>query len=178
MYFSRLIRGKLPTAPRSCPQCHYALGELEPRLFSFNAPQGACPTCNGLGHAEDFDPQRVLAHPEISLASGAIPGWERRHSTYFELLQAVARHYGQDIDAPFADWPQAVQDVVLWGSGEEAIAFTYQHDGQHQSVQHPFEGVIPNLARRWASHPSGPLHDSQRAGSIRRAASNSTPPLN
>ena len=147
----------------ACPQCHYALGELEPRLFSFNAPQGACPTCNGLGHAEDFDPQRVLAHPEISLASGAIPGWERRHSTYFELLQAVARHYGQDIDAPFADWPQAVQDVVLWGSGEEAIAFTYQHDGQHQSVQHPFEGVMPNLARRWASHPSGPLHDSLAA---------------
>ena len=147
----------------ACPQCSYALGELEPRLFSFNAPQGACPTCNGLGSAEDFDPQRVLAHPEVSLANGAIPGWERRHSTYFELLQAVARHYGQDIEAPFADWPQAVQDVVLWGSGEEAIAFTYRHDGQSQPVQHPFEGVIPNLTRRWASHPSGPLHDSLAA---------------
>ncbi|VUZ25915.1 UvrABC system protein A [uncultured Comamonas sp.] len=147
----------------ACPQCHYALGELEPRLFSFNAPQGACPTCNGLGSAEDFDPQRVLAHPEISLASGAIPGWERRHTTYFELLQAVARHYGQDVEAPFADWPQAVQDVVLWGSGTEAITFTYRHDGQNQPVQHPFEGVIPNLARRWASHPSGPLHDALAA---------------
>lgn len=144
----------------ACPQCHYALGELEPRLFSFNAPQGACPTCNGLGSAEDFDPQRVLAHPEVSLANGAIPGWERRHGTYFELLQAVARHYGQDIEAPFAGWPQAVQDVVLWGSGTEAITFTYRHDGQSQPVQHPFEGVIPNLTRRWASHSSGPLHDS------------------
>ncbi|MBS7348597.1 MAG: excinuclease ABC subunit UvrA, partial [Comamonas sp.] len=145
----------------ACPQCSYSLQELEPRLFSFNAPQGACPRCNGLGDCEDFDPALVLAHPSISLAGGAIVGWDERNSAYFELLQALAAHYGQDVYAPFESWPEAVQQVVLYGSGQEAIAFTYQHEGQRQTVTHPFEGVLPNLQRRWqAAAPNAPLRQA------------------
>ncbi len=143
----------------ACPHCHYALAELEPRLFSFNAPQGACPSCNGLGSSEAFDVDLVLAHPSISLASGAIVGWDQRHSTYFELLQAVAAHYGQDVHAPFDSWPEAVRQVVLWGSGSTAIRFTYRHEGQEQTVEHPFEGVMPNLARRWNTSHSAPVRE-------------------
>ena len=145
----------------ACPRCTYALAELEPRLFSFNAPMGACPTCDGLGLSDDFDPARVVPFPSVSLANGAIVGWDRRNSTYYSLLEAIARHYQQDPEAPFESWPAAVRDVVLWGSGEEKIAFTYEGDGQGkpQVVAHAFEGVIPNMARRFKTSESQIVRD-------------------
>ena len=136
----------------ACPQCHYTIAELEPRLFSFNSPQGACPTCDGLGHQEVFDPARVVAFPSLSLASGAIKGWDRRNAYYFGLLEGVARHYGFDLDTPFEDLPPPVREAVLHGSGEEAIKFQYVAPGagaRKLSRKHPFEGVLPNMARRY-----------------------------
>ncbi|QEA12852.1 excinuclease ABC subunit UvrA [Comamonas flocculans] len=134
----------------ACPVCSYALPELEPRLFSFNSPTGACPACDGLGQQEVFDTARVVAHPEISLASGAIAGWDRRNALYFGMLQALAAHYGFAADTPFEQLPEAVREVILHGSGEEEIAFTYFADGGKPVLKHhPFEGVLPNLARRW-----------------------------
>ena len=134
----------------ACPLCSYALPELEPRLFSFNSPSGACPACDGLGQQEVFDAARVVAFPGISLASGAIAGWDRRNALYFGMLQSLAAHYGFAVDTPFEDLPEDVRDVILHGSGEEDIAFTYFADGGKPVVKrHPFEGVLPNLARRW-----------------------------
>jgi excinuclease ABC subunit A len=134
----------------ACPVCSYALTELEPRLFSFNNPAGACPQCEGLGHIDFFDPVRVVAHPELSLAAGAVRGWDRRNQFYFQLITSLARHYGFDVDTPFAELPAATRDVVLQGSGREAIAFHYQSDsGRSVAKTHPFEGIIPNLARRY-----------------------------
>ncbi len=134
----------------ACPLCSYALPELEPRLFSFNSPTGACPACDGLGQQEVFDAARVVAFPGISLASGAIAGWDRRNALYFGMLQSLAAHYGFAVDTPFEDLPEDVRDVILHGSGEEDIAFTYFADGGKPVVKrHPFEGVLPNLARRW-----------------------------
>ncbi len=132
----------------ACPLCTYSLEELEPRLFSFNSPMGACPSCDGLGLSEDFDPDKVVPHPSVSVANGAIHGWDRRNQTYFTLLQSIARHYGQDVEAAFESWPAEVRQVVLWGSGTEKIAFTYEADGKPTVVEHVFEGVIPNMARR------------------------------
>ena len=136
----------------ACPLCSYTIAELEPRLFSFNSPQGACPTCDGLGHQEVFDPARVVAFPSLSLASGAIKGWDRRNAYYFGLLEGVARHYGIDLDMPFEDLPANVQAVILHGSGEEAIKFNYPAPGaggRKLSRKHPFEGILPNMARRY-----------------------------
>ncbi len=136
----------------ACPICHYSISEMEPRLFSFNSPVGACPTCDGLGHTEFFDPQRVVAFPSLSLASGAIKGWDRRNAHYFALIESLARHYGFDPDEPFEQLPEAVRHAILHGSGEEEIKFTYATDGANArkvSKKHPFEGVIPNMARRW-----------------------------
>jgi len=134
----------------ACPVCSYSLPELEPRLFSFNSPTGACPACDGLGQQQVFDAARVVAFPGISLASGAIAGWDRRNALYFGMLSTLAAHYGFDVDTPFEDLPQRVRDVILHGSGEEEIAFTYFADGGKPVVKrHPFEGVLPNLARRW-----------------------------
>jgi len=134
----------------ACPVCSYSLPELEPRLFSFNSPTGACPACDGLGQQEVFDAARVVAFPGISLASGAIAGWDRRNALSFGMLSNLAAHYGFDVDTPFEDLPQRVRDVILHGSGEEEIAFTYFADGGKPVVKrHPFEGVLPNLARRW-----------------------------
>jgi excinuclease ABC subunit A len=143
----------------ACPLCTYSLEELEPRLFSFNSPMGACPTCDGLGVSDDFDPDKVVPFPSISVANGAIHGWDRRNSTYFTLLQSIAQHYGQDVEAPFESWPAAVQKVVLWGSGEEKIAFTYEGDGKPTVVEHVFEGVIPNMARRLRETDSQIIRD-------------------
>ncbi|MBC7435645.1 MAG: excinuclease ABC subunit UvrA [Bdellovibrionales bacterium] len=138
----------------SCPACGYSISELEPRLFSFNSPVGACPTCDGLGSQEFFDPARVVAFPSLSLASGAIKGWDRRNAYYFALLESLARHYKFDVDQPFEDLPQPIQNAVLFGSGEEEIKFAYMMDSGHQagkkvSKKHPFEGVIPNMQRRY-----------------------------
>ncbi|MFA7667220.1 MAG: excinuclease ABC subunit UvrA [Burkholderiaceae bacterium] len=133
----------------ACPVCNHALPDLEPRLFSFNNPAGACPDCNGLGSIEFMDPRRVVQFPNLSLAAGAIKGWDRRNAFYFQLLQNLAAHYGFDIDTPFEALPAAVQQAVLEGSGDEQIAFTYMAEGGRVTVrQHPFEGVLPNLQRR------------------------------
>jgi excinuclease ABC subunit A len=138
----------------ACPVCSYSLSELEPRLFSFNSPVGACPTCDGLGHMEFFDPARVVAFPTLSLSSGAIKGWDRRNGYYFALIESLAKHYKFDVDAPFESLPPAVQKVVLQGSGEEEIKFSYTMDsgnfaGKKLTKKHPFEGIIPNMARRY-----------------------------
>ncbi|MDQ7956076.1 MAG: excinuclease ABC subunit UvrA [Pseudomonadota bacterium] len=138
----------------ACPLCHYSLAELEPRLFSFNSPVGACPTCDGLGHREFFDPARVVAFPSLSLASGAIKGWDRRNGYYFSMLESVAKHYSFDVDAPFESLPPEVQQVVLHGSGEEEIKFSYTMEsgasaGRKLTKKHPFEGIIPNMERRY-----------------------------
>ena len=138
----------------ACPVCSYSLAELEPRLFSFNSPMGACPACDGIGQREVFDPVRVVAFPTLSLASGAIKGWDRRNGYYFAMLESLAKHYAFDIEAPFESLPAAVQHAILHGSGEEEIAFSYILDsgaqkGKTVTKKHPFEGIIPNMARRY-----------------------------
>lgn len=139
----------------ACPHCSYTVADMQPRMFSFNSPQGACPSCDGLGVVESFDPHRVVAFPELSLAAGAIAGWDRRNATYHALLRAVAAHCGQSVDSPFESWPAAAREMVLWGSGDEAIAFEYAADGgKTQVLHHPFEGVIPNMERRWRDNPT------------------------
>jgi excinuclease ABC subunit A len=133
----------------ACPVCGYSLPELEPRLFSFNNPMGACPRCDGLGQITFFDPQRIVAFPHLSLASGAVKGWDRRNQFYFQMLQDLARHYGFDLDAPFEALPRNIQQVLLNGSGPEKIRFTYTGErGNRQVREHAFEGIVPNLERR------------------------------
>ena len=138
----------------ACPLCHYSISELEPRLFSFNSPVGACPGCDGLGSMDFFDSARVVAFPSLSLASGAIKGWDRRNGYYFAMLESLARHYKFDVEAPFESLPLPVQQAVLQGSGEEEIKFSYVIDsgasqGKKQNKKHAFEGVIPNMQRRY-----------------------------
>jgi excinuclease ABC subunit A len=143
-------REHLFSARFACPVCSYSLPELEPRLFSFNNPMGACPRCDGLGTISFFDPKRVAAFPDLSLASGAIKGWDRRNQFYFQMLQCLAAHYQFDIEAPFGELPQNVQDVVMHGSGADKIRFAYTGERGKQHVrEHAFEGVIPNLERRY-----------------------------
>jgi len=148
----------------ACPVCSYALPELEPRLFSFNSPVGACPACEGLGQTTVFDPDRVVAFPSLSLASGAVKGWDRRNSYSFGMLEAVAAHYGFDLEAPFEDLPELVRQVLLHGSGEENITFTYQAEsssGRKRSVKraHPFEGILSSLARRYQETDSAAVRE-------------------
>ncbi|WP_313399342.1 excinuclease ABC subunit UvrA [Stenotrophomonas sp.] len=134
----------------SCPVCDYALPELEPRLFSFNSPVGACPGCDGLGMAEFFDPNRVVVHPELSLAAGAVRGWDRRNAYYFQLIASLAKHFKFDVDAPWQSLPENVKQAVLYGSGEDQITFTYFTEaGGRSQRKHRFEGIIPNLERRY-----------------------------
>ncbi|PPJ43665.1 MULTISPECIES: excinuclease ABC subunit UvrA [unclassified Pseudoxanthomonas] len=134
----------------SCPVCDYSLPELEPRLFSFNSPVGACPTCDGLGVAQFFDPARVVVHPELSLAAGAVRGWDRRNAYYFQLIASLAKHYQFDTDATWQSLPEKVQQAVLYGSGEDVITFTYlTESGGRTQRKHRFEGIVPNLERRY-----------------------------
>ena len=134
----------------SCPACDYALPELEPRLFSFNNPMGACPRCDGLGVIEFFDPRRIVAYPNLSLASGAIRGWDRRNHFYFSMLNALARHYRFDLEQPWEMLDEKVQQLILQGSGKDRIAFQYLSERGRSSVkEHAFEGVVPNLERRY-----------------------------
>ncbi|TIC85182.1 excinuclease ABC subunit UvrA [Crenobacter intestini] len=148
------------SAKFACPVCSYSLPELEPRLFSFNNPMGACPKCDGLGEITFFDPKRVVAHPELSLAAGAIKGWDRRNQFYFQMLQNLATHYDFDIDTPFEELPQKVRHVVLHGSGREAIAFSYLSEkGTRFSREHPFEGILPNLERRYRETDSSAVRE-------------------
>jgi excinuclease ABC subunit A len=134
----------------SCPKCDYALAELEPRLFSFNNPMGACPTCDGLGSIEFFDARRVVAHPNLSLAGGAIKGWDRRNHFYFSMLTSLAAHFGFDVEMPWEMLEDRVQKLILQGSGREKVAFRYMTErGRSQVREHAFEGVLPNLERRY-----------------------------
>ena len=134
----------------ACPICDYALPELEPRLFSFNNPMGACPTCDGLGTVEFFDPKRLVAHPNLSLASGAIRGWDRRNHFYYSMLQSLAKHYAFDVEQPWEALDESVQQLILYGSGKDKIAFTYPAERGRSAVkEHPFEGIVPNLQRRY-----------------------------
>ncbi len=134
----------------ACPICGYALQELEPRLFSFNNPMGACPECDGLGHIEFFDPKRVVAFPNLSLASGAVKGWDRRNQFYFQMLTNLAEHYAFDLDQPFDKLPAKAQEAVLFGSGRQTIPFTYINErGRAVVREHTFEGVVNNLQRRY-----------------------------
>ena len=138
------------SARHACLHCGYSLPELEPRLFSFNNPAGACPGCDGLGIKEFFDPERVIREPELSLPSGAIRGWDRRNAFYFQLLESLARHFKFDLDKPFKTLPRHVRDVILYGSGDEVITFTHVGDRElTYRRKHPFEGVIPNMQRRY-----------------------------
>jgi excinuclease ABC subunit A len=138
------------SARYACPVCGFSLPELEPRLFSFNNPNGACPKCDGLGEIEFFDPARVVRHPELSLSAGAVRGWDLRNAYYAQLLSALAAHYGFDVDTPFRDLPERIRHIVLFGSGEEAIEFPYREDGgRRHPRRHPFEGIIPNMQRRY-----------------------------
>ena len=134
----------------ACAMCGYSLQELEPRLFSFNNPMGACPECDGLGHIEFFDPKRIVAFPNLSLASGAIKGWDRRNQFYFQMLSSLAQHYGFDLDMPFDELPSDARQAILYGSGKQAVPFTYINErGRAVVREHSFEGVVNNLQRRY-----------------------------
>jgi len=144
----------------SCPVCDYSLPELEPRLFSFNSPVGACPTCDGLGVSQFFDPARVVVHPELSLAAGAVRGWDRRNAYYFQLIQSLARHYGFSVDEPWQDLPEASRNAVLFGSGDTTITFSYITDaGGRTQRKHRFEGIVPNLERRYRETESAAVRE-------------------
>jgi excinuclease ABC subunit A len=144
----------------ACPHCGYSVAELEPRLFSFNNPAGACPECDGLGVAQFFDPQRIVANPRQSLAAGAIPGWDRRNAYYMHLLDGLARHYGFDVETPFEDLAQLHRQVLLYGSGDEVITFTYSTaDGRSKRRRHPFEGIVNNFARRYRETDSNAVRE-------------------
>ena len=151
-------------AKYACPVCNYSIAGLEPRLFSFNSPTGACPTCEGIGHVDVMDAHRVVAFPGLSLAGGAIKGWDRRNGYYFSLLESVCQHYGVDVEAPFEQLPEAVREVVLHGSGEERIRFRYVMEsgarkGEEVVKQHPFEGVMPNMERRYRDTDSAVVRE-------------------
>ncbi|CAH2809104.1 MAG: Excinuclease ABC subunit A [uncultured Paraburkholderia sp.] len=134
----------------ACPICSYSLQELEPRLFSFNNPMGACPECDGLGQITFFDPKRVVVHPSLSLAAGAVKGWDRRNQFYFQMLQSLATFYEFDIDTAVEDLPEKVRKILLFGSGKQEIPFSYINERGRTSVrEHVFEGIIPNLERRY-----------------------------
>src|SRR5207302_1740213 len=134
----------------ACPVCGYSVPPLEPKLFSVNNPTGACPSCDGLGVQEFFDPQRVVLHPHLSLAGGAVRGWDRRNDHYFHLIQSLAKHYGFDIETPWTELPEHVRHVLLHGSGTEAIEFSYREEaGRRSRKRHPFDGILPNLTPRY-----------------------------
>ena len=144
----------------ACHVCGYAIPELEPRIFSFNNPAGACQQCDGLGVRTFFDPSRIVAHPELSLPGGAVRGWDRRNVYYFQMVQSLAAHFGFDIDTPFCELPAAVRDVILNGSGSEVIRFTFRTErrGNH-TRKHSFEGVLPNMERRYRETESSVVRD-------------------
>ena len=144
----------------SCPHCNFALQELEPRIFSFNNPMGACPKCDGLGVIQFFDPKRVVAHPELSLSSGAIRGWDRRNQFYFQMIVALAEYYGFDVATPFNELPEDVRQIVLYGSGDESLPFQYLNERGKLTVrEHTFEGIIPNLERRYRETDSSTVRE-------------------
>ena len=149
------------SARYACPHCGYNLSELEPRLFSFNNPAGACPECDGLGARQFFDPQRVVVDDTLSLAAGAIAGWDRRNAFYFQMLTCLSEHYGFDIEKPFRRLSKKIQDIVLYGSGPEKINFQYlrSHGRRARHRSHTFEGVLPNMERRYRDSDSNTIRE-------------------
>jgi excinuclease ABC subunit A len=148
------------SANYACPHCGYSLNELEPRIFSFNSPHGACQSCDGLGHKSYFAPDKVVTNDELSLAGGAVRGWDRRNMYYFQMLCSLAEHYQFDVDTPYAELPAKVQQKILMGSGSEVIAFRYANDRGDQVVrQHQFEGIIPNMERRYKETESNAVRE-------------------
>ena len=144
----------------ACPECGYSIAELEPRLFSFNSPMGACPDCDGLGVRRFFDPARIVRHPELSLAGGAIRGWDRRNPYYFQMIRSLAKHYGFDIESPYESLPKKIREVLLYGSGSEEVQFRYTNArGSKAQWKHVFEGVIPNMQRRYQETESGAVRE-------------------
>ena len=138
------------SARMSCPHCGYSLEELEPRLFSFNAPHGACPKCDGLGTMQVFDPDRVVHHPELSLAAGAIRSWDKKNAYYWHFIASLAKHYSFDTEKPWNKLAKKYQDLILNGSGDEKLPFQYPDErGRMVTRTHKFEGVLPNLERRY-----------------------------
>lgn len=153
-------KSHLFSAKFACPLCDYSLEELEPRIFSFNNPMGACPECDGLGNINFFDPKRVVAFPHLSLASGAIKGWDKRNQFYFQLLQSLSEHYKFDLETVFEELPEKIQDVIMNGSGSEQISFSYLNErGQVNKKMHSFEGILNNLKRRYHETDSGTVRD-------------------
>ena len=148
------------SAKFACPHCGYSISDLEPKLFSFNSPAGACATCDGLGVMEFFDPERVVTHAELSLAAGAIRGWDKRNAYYSRLLNALSNHYDFDLDTPFAELPKATRHTILYGSGDEQIEFTYFNErGGNEKRSHSFEGIIPNMKRRYRETESNVVRE-------------------
>lgn len=144
----------------ACPICGYSIAELEPRMFSFNNPAGACPSCDGLGVHQFFDPDKLIRQDELSLSEGVIKGWDRRSIYYFNQLEAVAAHYSFELETPWKQLPQRVRDMVLHGSGRESISFSYVNDrGKKVSREHAFEGVLPNMERRYRETDSSMVRD-------------------
>ena len=144
----------------ACPICSFSIAELEPRLFSFNNPVGACSSCDGLGVRQFFDADRVVKHPQLSLAGGAIRGWNRRNAYYFQLIQCLAGHYSFDVETPFEELEEQTQNVLLHGSGDEEIEFHYRSPrGAHVKRTHPFEGILPNLERRYRETDSSMVRE-------------------
>jgi len=148
------------SAKYACPTCGHSIPELEPRIFSFNNPAGACPTCDGLGIDQFFDPDKIITNEDISLAGGAIRGWDRRNVYYFHMLKSLAKHYKFDIEAPWSSLTKKIQDVVLYGSGKTQIDFEYSNDrGDNYQRKHRFEGIIPNMQRRYHETESGAVRE-------------------
>ena len=146
------------SARYACPVCGYSLPELEPRLFSFNNPAGACPSCDGLGVEQFFDPAKVVVHPELSLAGGAVRGWDRRNAYYFQMMRALGEHYGFDVETPWAELPERARQVILNGSGSERIKLKLPHESGAGRLR-PFEGVLRNLDRRYRETDSVTLRE-------------------
>ncbi|MDX1444285.1 MAG: excinuclease ABC subunit UvrA, partial [Gammaproteobacteria bacterium] len=148
------------SAKFACAQCGYSLSELEPRLFSFNNPVGACESCDGLGVRQHFDEERVVINPDLSLAGGAVRGWDRRNAYYFQMIRSLSEHYGFDMDTPFNELPENIRQVVLWGSGNDKIEFHYFNErGGATSRKHRFEGIIPNMERRYRETESSMVRE-------------------
>lgn len=144
----------------ACPHCGYAISELEPRIFSFNNPAGACPTCDGLGVKQFFDANKLIRHPELTLAEGAIKGWDRRTVYYYQMLTSLAEHYGVNLEQPFEGLPEKFKQTILYGSGTEKISFNYVNTrGDIVQREHPFEGVMPNMERRYRETESQMVRD-------------------
>jgi excinuclease ABC subunit A len=146
----------------ACPECGFSVPALEPRMFSFNNPAGACPTCDGLGFQEFFDPERVVVHPHLSLAGGAVRGWDRRNAHYFQMLQSLARHYQFDVETPWIELDARVQQALLSGSGDKVIEFRYKDSASSARRRNPFEGIVPNLQRRYRETDSQAVRDELR----------------